>query len=234
MKLHSSLLHCCGALALAAGSMGCEKETTPKPEPTVSENRPAEGTQAKSDRPAEAKPGAKSDLADIAAQYDVDPVHSSVVFHASHFDVSNVYGMIPQVTGTLNIDKDPSKSEVSLQFDPASVYTAVEKRDDHLKSPDFLDVKQFPKAEFKSTKVKTTDDDRFEVTGDLTLHGTTKPVTITMKQTGAARVQPMDNSFRVGFEGEVTIDRAEFGMTKLPDAVGKQVHLTVAVEAVRK
>jgi polyisoprenoid-binding protein YceI len=117
-----------------------------------------------------------------ADTYKIDPVHATVIYRISHFNVGNAYGRFNEPTGSVTVDnEDPSKSvfEFSVQVD--KVDTANPKRDAHLKSPDFFNAKQFPTIDFKSTKVAKKGDNQFELTGDLTLHGVTKSVTFDLQ-----------------------------------------------------
>src|SRR5438045_581123 len=112
-----------------------------------------------------------------ADNYAVDGMHAGVSFKISHLGLSWTYGRFNEMSGDFTLDPaDPSKSSFNLSIQVNSVDTNNKKRDDHLKSPDFFNVKQFPAITFKSTSVKPVKDG-YQVTGDLTLHGVTKPVT---------------------------------------------------------
>lgn len=167
-------------------------------------------------------------------QYVVDPVHSSIVFRIKHLDISYFYRLFTGVSGTIIGDREkPQNSSVEIAIDAASVETFDAKRDKHLRGPDFLNAKAYPKITFRSTKVEPLGNDRVRVTGDLTMLGTTRPVSLEVTKTGEGN-DPW-GGYRVGFEGKVTIRRSEWGMTYL---VGKglsaEVDLIIAVEAVRK
>src|SRR5207245_5332301 len=113
----------------------------------------------------------------LAVELQVDPAHSTAAFAIKHMMVSTVHGSFGKVTGTVNHDaKDPTKSSANIQIDPASVDTRVEKRDAHLKSADFFDVQKCPDMSFKSTKVEKAGEKKYRVTGDVTMHCTTKTV----------------------------------------------------------
>ena len=115
-----------------------------------------------------------------ADSYTVDPVHSTVIFKVKHFGVGFQYGSFRKVSGALVVDEaKPARSSVTLDVDAASVFTANKKRDKHLRGPDFLNVKQFPKISFISTKIRRSGKE-LTVKGKLTLHGVTKPVTVRM------------------------------------------------------
>jgi polyisoprenoid-binding protein YceI len=150
-------------------------------------------------------------LDDISGDYTIDPSHSRLGFVARHAMVTKVRGNFPEFSGTAHIDAaDPSKSSVNLTIAAASVTTGSKDRDGHLTSADFFDVETYPELTFVSTSVERAGDDG-AVTGDLTIKGTTKPVTITFEQTGSAQ-DPFGN-VRVGFEGEVTVNRKDWDLT---------------------
>lgn len=174
-----------------------------------------------------------SGAASAAEKYDIDASHSSVVFRIKHLDVTWFYGRFNDIKGAVTIDKDkPDAGAVSVEIAARSVDTGNKKRDDHLRGPDFFNVKQFPKLSFKSTSVKAAGDDELEVTGDLTCHGVTKPITIRLVKTGEGK-SPFGD-FRAGWETKFTIQRSEFGITYSPKALSDEVELIVSIEGVRK
>ena len=167
-----------------------------------------------------------------AESYSVDPVHSSVSFGISHAGISNIHGRFNDFSGTFVIDKDDlSKSSFALDIKVESVDTNNAKRDEHLRAPDYFNAKQFPLLSFKSTKVKATDAG-YEVTGDLTLHGVTKPVTLSLKG-GHKVVEFPKGTPRIGVTSSVTIKRSEFGMTTELGALGDDVHIIDGLEAAK-
>ncbi|CUR58492.1 YceI family protein [metagenome] len=148
---------------------------------------------------------------DISGDYTLDVSHSRLGFVARHAMVTKVRGQFGAFTGTATIDAaNPSSSKVDLSIDVASIETGSADRDGHLKSGDFFDAETYPTITFTSTGVKRDGDD-WAVTGDLTIKDVTKPVTIEFEQTGSA-VDPFGNT-RVGFEGETTINRKDWGLT---------------------
>lgn len=168
-----------------------------------------------------------------AESYSVDPVHSSVSFGISHAGISDIHGRFNDFSGTFVIEaNDPSKSSFSLDIKVESVDTNNAKRDEHLRAPDYFNAKQFPLLSFKSTKVKATDAG-YEVTGDLTLHGVTKPVTLNLKG-GHKVVEFPKGTPRIGVTSAVTIKRSDFGMTTEIGALGDDVHIIVGLEAAKK
>ncbi len=147
----------------------------------------------------------------IAGDYTLDTAHSRLGFVARHAMVTKVRGQFGAFTGTATIDTEtPANSKVDLSIDVTSVDTGNGDRDGHLKSGDFFDTETYPAITFVSTDVKRSGDD-WAITGDLTIKDATLSVTIDFEQTGSA-VDPFGNT-RVGFEGETTVNRKDFGLT---------------------
>jgi polyisoprenoid-binding protein YceI len=168
---------------------------------------------------------------DAPQAWSIDSVHSSVLFKVRHLGVSNFYGMFKEVGGTISLDADDvSESSVNLVIQAASVDSRSGKRDQHLSSPDFFSVKEFPTIEFKSTSVKAAGADGYDVAGKLTLHGVTKDLTVKVKRTGLVE---SEKGKAAGFETQVTIKRSDFGMDYglQAGALGDEVEVTVSVEA---
>ena len=170
-----------------------------------------------------------------ADTYTIDAVHSSFIFRIKHINTSFLYGRINASSGTLVVDEaDPTKSSIDLELKADSVDTVNEKRDQHLKGPDFFNAKQFPSITFKSKSVKKTGDD-FEVTGDFTLLGVTKELTAKLAQTGGGGgAKSPFGDFRIGYEGTFTFKRSDFGMKAMLAAIGDDIQVTVSVEAAHK
>ena len=148
---------------------------------------------------------------DITGDYTLDVSHSRLGFVARHAMVTKVRGQFGAFTGTARIDEaNPSASKVDLSIDVASIETGSADRDGHLKSGDFFDAETYPTITFASTKVERDGND-WAITGDLTIKDVTKSVTIDFEQTGSAQ-DPFGN-VRVGFEGETTINRKDWGLT---------------------
>lgn len=171
-----------------------------------------------------------------AADYAIDKqgAHAFVQFRVKHLGYSWLYGRFNNFDGTFTFDeKDPAKNKVEVSIDVASVDSNHAERDKHLRSEDFLNTAKFPKATFVSTQYKPTGDDTAELTGDLTLHGVTKPVTIQVEHIGMGD-DPW-GGYRAGFEGRATIKPAEWGigMAKLGPA-SEEVELFLTVEGIRK
>ena len=148
---------------------------------------------------------------DITGDYTIDPTHTRLGFSARHAMVTTVRGQFTDFAGTAHIDTaNPAASKVELTIQTASIDTGVADRDGHLKSPDFFDAEANPTITFVSTKVERDGDD-WTITGDLTIKGVAKPVTIEFESTGSAR-DPFGN-LRVGFEGATSINRKDWGLT---------------------
>ena len=175
----------------------------------------------------------------FASDWELDAAHSTVSFKVRHMMVSNVQGGFTKFSGTLNLDdKDVTKSTLSVDIDVASVDTRNPKRDEHLKSADFFDVAKFPKMTFKSTKVEKQGD-KYLATGDLTLHGVTKPVTLTVTNV-TGEVKDAFGAIRRGAQATGKINRKDFGLAwnKALEAggvaVGEEVSLDLEVECTKK
>ena len=174
-----------------------------------------------------------------AGVWSIDPSHSSVGFMVKHLAVSKVRGHFETYSVDLTIGEDPAASSLSASIELASVTTRDEGRDGHLKSPDFFDVEAFPTMTYRSSAVRPgKGDDRWEVAGELTIHGVTKPVTLDVTFNGTT-ADPWGND-RAAFEAVAEIDREDFGLTwNQPLAaggvlVGKKVKIQLEVEAVRQ
>lgn len=168
-----------------------------------------------------------------AQTYQIDPVHTSLVFRVKHMDTAYVYGRFNTVTGTLVVNEaTPTRSSVQLEVDANSVYTGNERRDNHLRSPDFFNTRQYPTIRFASTEVRKVSADTVQVRGNLTLHGVTRPVTATVRLTGKGK-NPQGTDI-IGFETTFTIRRSEFGMRYGLPGLGDEVRITLSVEAARQ
>lgn len=173
---------------------------------------------------------ALSGVAMADGKYDLDSAHASYVFKIKHAGVSYTYGMFTESSGKFTIDdKDPSKSSFDVTIKAASINTGNAKRDEHLKGPDFFNTKEFPNITFKSTKVVAGKDGALEVTGDFTMRGTIKPVTLTLKKVGEGEFPP--GTKRIGYATETTIKRSDFGIKYgLPNGASDEVDLMISFE----
>jgi polyisoprenoid-binding protein YceI len=153
-----------------------------------------------------------SAVEDITGEYTIDQTHSRLGFSARHAMVTTVRGQFTDFAGTARIDTaNPAASRVELTIKTASIDTGVADRDGHLRSGDFFDAEANPEITFVSTEVEREDESTWVITGDLTMKGVSKPVTIEFESTGSAR-DPFGN-LRVGFEGATTINRKDWGLT---------------------
>lgn len=166
-----------------------------------------------------------------AADYKVDPVHSSVVFRVKHMNASYAYGRFNAIAGSFAIDAaDPARSKFDFTIKTDSIDTANPGRDTHLKNADFFNAKQFPTITFKSKTVASAGKDTYEVTGDLTLHGVTKPITVTVEHTGTGK--DMRQNSIAGIESVFTIKRSDFGMKGLVGPVADDVKVMLSSEGI--
>jgi polyisoprenoid-binding protein YceI len=172
------------------------------------------------------------------SQWDFDLSHSGIHFHVRHLMVSKVHGRFTKWTGALELDEqDLTRSKVEVAIDAASIETKDDKRDEHLRSPDFLDVAAFPSITFKSTHI-TRDGDDYRVEGDLTIHGVTRPVALAVE--GGGQVKDPWGNTRTGFSAKTSISRKDFGLTwnvALETGgflVGDKLDINLEIEAIKK
>lgn len=174
-----------------------------------------------------------------AGEYMIDPDHSQVIFKVKHMGISTVTGRFDLIEGSYTFDdKDMSNSSVETTITATSINTNKQKRDDHLKSPEFLNVEKYPTITFKSKEIKKGDGEDFIIVGDLTINGVTKQVELDAEYGGKAQ-DPMGDE-RTAFTAETKIDRKDFGITwnKTLDSgglvVGDDVKIELEVEGIRK
>ena len=166
-----------------------------------------------------------------ADTFKIDPLHSSIVFSIKYL-VSDVYGRFNDVSGQVVFDKaDPAKSSVELTIPVESIDTHYAKRDQHLKSPDFFNAKQFPAIVFKSKSIEGSGEN-YKVTGDLNLHGVTKPLTLEIKR-GPDGKGP-EGEIRGSGETRFTIKRSDFGMNFMQGALGDEVTVLLILQGVKQ
>jgi len=175
-----------------------------------------------------------------AATYDVDPDHSSFSFKVRHMTVSNVTGTFGKVKGVAEIDdKDITALNVEVTLDAASIDTGHAKRDEHLRGPDFFDVAKYPTLRFVSRKISRVDPNRIRVTGDLTIRGVTKEVTVDVEGP-TPEIKDPGGKTRRGATGVAKINRKDFGIAwnRTLDTggviVGDEVSISVEVELIKK
>jgi polyisoprenoid-binding protein YceI len=148
----------------------------------------------------------------LASEWKIDPAHSGAQFRVKHLGITNVDGVLGPITGTIHVDdKDVTKSSVEVSIDVTQISTQNAKRDDHLKSPDFFDVAKFPTATFKSTKVEKMGQGKLKVSGDLTMHGITKPVTLAIEGPSAQVKDPWGNT-RMAVSATTKLNRKEWDL----------------------
>ncbi|MFF3207115.1 YceI family protein [Streptomyces sp. NPDC002962] len=148
----------------------------------------------------------------LTGDYTIDPAHSTFGFVARHAMVTNVKGKFNDFTGSLHLDgTEPSKSSATIDITMESIDTGSADRDGHLKSADFFKTDEFPTMTFRSTSAEALGGDDYRITGDLTILGVTKPLSIDLEFNGAAK-DPFGNE-RVGFEGKAEILRSAWGLT---------------------
>jgi len=170
--------------------------------------------------------------------WKIDPAHSNVEFAVKHLMISTVKGLFTDVEGEIVIvEGDPSKSSVSATLKAASIDTRTGQRDDHLRSADFLDAANFPEITFKSTRI-SGDESEFEVVGNLTIRGVTRPITLDVTNEGAGK-DPWGGD-RIAFSATAKLDRRDFGLTwnQAIEAggvlVGNDVKISIDVQAVKQ
>lgn len=151
-------------------------------------------------------------LADLTGTYVLDPAHTRIGFVARHAMITKVRGSFHEFEGTLHLDgSDPSRSSASVSIQADSIDTGNADRDGHLRTNDFLDAPSHPEITFTSTRAEQVDHSHFRLIGDLAIKGTSKPISIDFAFSGSAQ-DPFGNQ-RVGFEGDVTVSRKEYGLT---------------------
>lgn len=171
--------------------------------------------------------------ANAAETYKVDSDHTYILFRVKHLGIGYSFGRIITPTGTFTVDDSSGgNGTIDVQVLAKNIFTGVDKRDNHLKSPDFFNAKKFSVISSKSTSFKQVSKNTYEITADITLLGKTRPVTITALQTGIGK-DPY-GKFRRGFESTFTLKRSDFGMDFMLGGVSDEVKLTISVEGIRQ
>ena len=172
-----------------------------------------------------------TDLSKVeGGSFAVDKSHAKIIFSTTHFGFSTYYGLFTDFDAKLAFDpKAPASSDLSVTVNLNGIDTTNPKLDEHLKSPDFFNVAQFPTATFKSTKIEVTGATTGKIIGDLTLHGVTKPVELNATFNGGG-TNPMTKAYVVGFNATGVIKRSEFGIKTYVPVVGDDVTLTISGE----
>lgn len=169
--------------------------------------------------------------------WNVDTAHSSLEFVVKHMMISKAKGNFNNFEATIEADpKDLTDSKIEFTIDPSSIDTRNKDRDDHLRSADFFDIENHPKVTFVATEIKKKSDRNYDVTGDLTIRGTTKPVTVDVVFEGQSK-DPMSGNEVAGFSGQTKFNRKDFGLTwnaALETGgvlVGDEVKINIEIEA---
>ena len=164
-------------------------------------------------------------------RYDLDPNHTRIDFSWTHFGFSHPMGRFDRFDGDFRFDPaDPTKSSVTVTIPIDSIDTGVAKLDAHLKTDEFFDVAKYPTATFKSTRVERSGEHGLKVTGDLTLHGVTKPVVLDVTVNKVGR-HPMAGRDAAGFDASATIKRSDFGISNYVPNVSDEIRLSISTEA---
>ncbi len=170
--------------------------------------------------------------------FAIDPSHTHIGFGVRHMMVSKVRGSFKSFNGKIVVGDSLATSSVKVEIDTASIDTGEAMRDDHLRTSDFFEIEKYPKITFESSRLVPKGDERFELVGDLTIHGVTRPVALEVEQLGVVN-DPWGKQ-RIGFTASTEVDREEFGLTYNAAleaggvVIGKRVKLEVEVEAVRE
>jgi polyisoprenoid-binding protein YceI len=169
-----------------------------------------------------------------AEKYDIDPSHSGVVFGWNHFGFSNPTARFDEIEGSVLLDKaDLTKSSISVTLPLQGLDTGVSKLDEELKSPEFFDAAKYPAITFRSTKVEKTGENGLKVTGELTVHGVTKVVTLDAKvnKIGIFEIPGVIKAPAAGFDATTIIKRSDFGVTKYLPVVSDEIPVRITLDA---
>lgn len=167
-----------------------------------------------------------------AETWQIDPNHTASQFSVRHLGISTVRGQFMKTSGTVVYDpSNLSKTQIDVTIDAASVDTRVQMRDNDLRSDHFLDVAKYPSITFKSKKTESAGQGKLKVTGDLTIHGTTKEVVLDVD--GPSQPTPAMGGMRMGAEAVTKINRKDFGVNGAPNVVGDDIQITLDVELSR-
>ena len=167
-----------------------------------------------------------------ADNYSVDPDHTFATFTVNHLGMSDLTGRIDIKDGAMTLDQDTKTGTITVNLDPASIDTGHQKRDDHLRSPDFLNVVEFPDMSFESTSATLTDGGG-TVEGNLTILGQSKPVTLTVTGWNCGD-HPFNNKPMCGFNAEAAIKRSDWGVNYGIPALGDDMQLSLEIEAYKQ
>ena len=166
-------------------------------------------------------------------KFVIDSAHTYPFFEINHLGWSTTRGLFRKVTGTATLDFAAKQGSAEIVIDAGSLDTADAKRDEHLRGEDFLDVAQYPSITFKSDKLSFKGDKLVKADGQLTLHGVTRPVTLTFAQFKCGE-HPVYKKHYCGADATATLKRSDFGITAYSGAIGEEVKLLIQVEAARE
>lgn len=169
-------------------------------------------------------------LTSIAESYTVDPAHTYVSFAINHLGFSTMRGKFDEQSGSLEYSPDAKTASVTIEINAASIDTGHAKRDEHLSSPDFLNVVEYPTITFKSTKTGWSGNKMTSVTGDLTIMGVSQPVTLKVTSI-VCGAHPFNKKEMCGFDAETSIRRSDFGVNYGIPAIGEVLDLNIELEA---
>ncbi|MBA1145582.1 polyisoprenoid-binding protein [Ectothiorhodospiraceae bacterium WFHF3C12] len=172
-------------------------------------------------------------LAAAADTYKIDSSHTYPNFTVSHLGFSTMHGRFNETTGTIVMDREGGDSAVDITIQTASIDTGHDKRDEHLRSADFFNVSEYPTITYKSENVYFQGEDSATVTGNLTMLGTTKRVTLHVNSINCGE-HPMSGDQVCGFNAITTVKRSDFGMTKFVPAISDEIDIRIEAEAVRQ
>lgn len=182
-------------------------------------------------KPAVAAAQAATAMAPKAGSYQIDLAHSHAHFVISHLGISRFVGRFDDIQGEFAVGERSEASSVKASIRVDSINTKHQKLEEHLRSPDFFDALRFPTMDFVSTKASWNPRGEGKLSGNLTIHGVTRPVDFALKVTGAGLGKR--GEFRAGFEATTTIKRSDYGMNYgLPNVVGDSVEISLSVEGV--
>jgi len=165
--------------------------------------------------------------------YALDPTHTYPNFTINHLGFSTMHGRFGKTKGKFTMDRKANKGSVELIIEAASINTGFKKRDDHLRSPDFLNVAEFPEITYKSTSVKFDGETKATITGDLTIMGTTKAVILKIDHINCG-TNPFNKKPTCGFNATGSIKRSEFGLNYGLPAIGDDLTLSIEAEGIKQ
>jgi len=165
--------------------------------------------------------------------YKLDPTHTYPNFTINHLGFSTMHGRFGSTKGKFSMDRKANKGSVELIIDAASINTGFKKRDDHLRSPDFLNVAEFPEITYKSTSVKFEGETKATIIGDLTIMGTTKPVTLKVNNISCGP-NPFNKKPTCGFNATGSMKRSDFGLNYGLPAIGDELTLSIEAEGIKQ